>query len=55
QEHELVLYFKQLTKRGLPPTRAMVQNFASTIAKTGVSKSWVTRFINQNDNAIISK
>ncbi|KAF2825387.1 hypothetical protein CC86DRAFT_271795, partial [Ophiobolus disseminans] len=33
----------------------MVQNFASTIAKTGVSESWVTRFINRNDNAIISK
>ncbi|KAF2830938.1 hypothetical protein CC86DRAFT_430522, partial [Ophiobolus disseminans] len=55
QEHKLVLYIEQLTKRRLLPTRAIVQNFASTIAKTGVSESWVTRFINRNDNAIILK
>ena len=55
QEHELVLYIEQLTKRGLPPTRVMVQNYASKLAKTRVSESWVSRFINRNDSHLISK
>ena len=48
QELELVQYIKKLTRRGLPPTREMVQNFAANIAQTDVSKSWVTRFINRH-------
>jgi hypothetical protein len=32
QKHELVHYIKRLTKRGLPPTRAMIRNFGSQIA-----------------------
>ncbi|KAF2820796.1 hypothetical protein CC86DRAFT_471018 [Ophiobolus disseminans] len=32
QEEELVQYINNLTKRALPPTRAMIQNFASHIA-----------------------
>ncbi|KAF2819464.1 hypothetical protein CC86DRAFT_307454, partial [Ophiobolus disseminans] len=44
QEDELVLYIEGLTKRGLPPTRDTVQNFASTIAHKRVSESWVTQF-----------
>ncbi|KAF2023294.1 hypothetical protein EK21DRAFT_81258 [Setomelanomma holmii] len=32
QEQELVLYIEDLTRRRLPPTREMVQNFASKIA-----------------------
>ncbi|KAF1978106.1 hypothetical protein BU23DRAFT_450977, partial [Bimuria novae-zelandiae CBS 107.79] len=32
QETELLQYIKQLTKRGLPPTRYMIQTFASQIA-----------------------
>jgi transcriptional regulator with XRE-family HTH domain len=47
QEYELVLYIEQLTSQGLSPTRTMVQNFASTIAKKPVSESWVTAFIHQ--------
>ncbi|KAF1974659.1 hypothetical protein BU23DRAFT_461196 [Bimuria novae-zelandiae CBS 107.79] len=46
QEQELVRYIEGLTKRHTPPTREMIQNFASTIAKEPVSESWVTRFIN---------
>jgi hypothetical protein len=32
QEMELVEYIGDLTKRGLPPTREMIQNFASEVA-----------------------
>jgi hypothetical protein len=39
QEEELVLYIGDLTERGLPPTRAMIQNFASTVAHERVSES----------------
>jgi hypothetical protein len=38
QEVELVEYIKSLTARRLPPTRAMVQIFASEIAYNQVSK-----------------
>ncbi|EUC42867.1 hypothetical protein COCMIDRAFT_52998, partial [Bipolaris oryzae ATCC 44560] len=48
QESELVLYIEKLTKRALPPTRRMIQNFTSAIAKRKVSESWVTRFINRH-------
>jgi transcriptional regulator with XRE-family HTH domain len=33
QEMELVRYIETLTKRGLPPTREMIRNFSSTVAK----------------------
>jgi IS30 family transposase len=39
QEQELIRYIEELTRRRLPPTKKMVQNFASTIAKEPVSKS----------------
>jgi hypothetical protein len=32
QELELVRYIEKLTKRGLPPTREIIKNFASSIA-----------------------
>ncbi|KAF1343459.1 hypothetical protein EJ07DRAFT_149164 [Lizonia empirigonia] len=40
QEDELVLYIESLTARRLPPTRAMIQNFASEIARERVSERW---------------
>ncbi|KAF1353066.1 hypothetical protein EJ07DRAFT_134968 [Lizonia empirigonia] len=43
QEEELILYIRDLTRRGLPPTNTMIRNFASTIAHERVSESWVTR------------
>jgi hypothetical protein len=55
QEVELCLYIEDLTKQGLPPTRAMVQNFASEVAKTRVSEAWVTRFIARHRDTLISK
>jgi phage protein D len=33
QELELVRYIERCTRRGLPPTQEMVQNFASAVAK----------------------
>ena len=33
QEHELVIYIERCVRRGLPPTREMIQNFAATVAK----------------------
>jgi hypothetical protein len=42
QEHKLVLYIERCVRRGLPPTREMIANFAETIAKREVSQSWVT-------------
>jgi hypothetical protein len=45
QELELLKYIKQLTERGLPPTRAMVRRFASDIAKRELGKGWIDRYI----------
>ncbi|KAF2831232.1 hypothetical protein CC86DRAFT_366647 [Ophiobolus disseminans] len=39
QEEELVRYINDLTKMALPPTKAMIQNFASQIALEPVSES----------------
>ena len=55
QEQELVKYIQGLTARHLLPTRDMIQNFASTIAKEPVSESWVTRFINRHSIHLISQ
>ncbi|KAF1941724.1 hypothetical protein EJ02DRAFT_347157 [Clathrospora elynae] len=38
QEIELVEYIKMLTKRGLPPIREMIWNFASAVAKEPVGE-----------------
>jgi hypothetical protein len=54
QELSLVQYIKRLSERHLPPTREMIQNFASQIAKEPVSESWVTQFINQYQVYLIS-
>jgi hypothetical protein len=48
QEKELVKYINNLTSKDLPTTRAMIQNFASVVAKKKVGKSWVLRFLNRH-------
>ena len=53
QEEELVRYIEGLTRRGLPPTRRMVQNFASQVARDSISDSWVTRFIKRQSIHVI--
>ncbi|KAJ8112467.1 hypothetical protein OPT61_g5173 [Boeremia exigua] len=55
QEEELVKYIKELTSRHIPPTREMIQNFASSVAKERVSESWVTHFINNYSIHLISQ
>jgi hypothetical protein len=54
QEAGLVEYVIGLSKRGLPPTRKMIQNFASHVAKKHVREGWVSRFINRNKAHLIS-
>ncbi|PVH90727.1 hypothetical protein DM02DRAFT_607152 [Periconia macrospinosa] len=55
QEQELVKYIGGLTARHIPPTREMIANFASSIAKEPVSECWVTRFINKYSIHLISR
>jgi hypothetical protein len=55
QESEPVAYIEELTKCALPPTRAMIRNFASEVAKERVSESWVTQFLNHNKDDLVSK
>ena len=55
QEQELLQYIKGLTRRGLPPTRAMIRNFASQIAKRELGVNWVDRFVKRYPDELISK
>jgi uncharacterized protein YndB with AHSA1/START domain len=55
QEAELVRYIEDLTKKALPPTREMIQNFAAHFNGDGVSESWVTRFLRRHNDHLISK
>ena len=55
QEAELVKYIEGLTARHLAPTREMIRNFASAIAKEPVSESWVSRFINRYSIHLIAQ
>lgn len=55
QELELVRYIQSLSERALPPTREMIRNFASRVAKWEVSDTWVTRFLNRNSDQLTSR
>jgi hypothetical protein len=55
QGTELLRYITTLTERRTPPSRAMIRNFASSLASREVSESWVTRFINRNPTHLISR
>lgn len=55
QEAELLKYIKKLTKEGLPPTKPMIRNFASPIAKRELSRRWVDRFCDRHRIDLISK
>jgi hypothetical protein len=55
QEQELLRYIERLTKRGLPPTRAMIRNFASQIAQRELGVHWVDRLIQRYPEQLISK
>lgn len=55
EESELVAYIEDLTNQHLPPTREIVQNFASAIAGKPASESWVTRFLHRHDDELSSR
>jgi hypothetical protein len=55
QETELIQYIKGLTEQRLPPTRTMIRNFASSLARKDISDSWVTCFLNRNSSHLISR
>ncbi|KAF1933116.1 uncharacterized protein M421DRAFT_53952, partial [Didymella exigua CBS 183.55] len=55
QEEVLVKYIERCTRDGLPPTRSMLQNFASAVTKWEVSKSWITRFLHRHANKLTTK
>jgi transposase-like protein len=55
QEQELVRYIERCTEQGLPPTREMVRNFASAVAKWEVSYAWVLRFLHCHKDKLTMK
>jgi hypothetical protein len=55
QELELVRYIEGLANRGLPPTREMIRNFASAVAKDACSDRWVSQFLERNKAHLTSK
>ncbi|KAF1934513.1 hypothetical protein EJ02DRAFT_308087, partial [Clathrospora elynae] len=55
QEEELVTYIQDLTSKGLPPTRSMLQNYACVVAKKEVGMSWVSRFLDCNKDNFLPK
>jgi hypothetical protein len=55
QELSLIKYIEDLTKRGLPPTRDMIRNYASNICHNHVGDGWVTGFLHRNHDHLISK
>jgi hypothetical protein len=48
-------YIECLTRRVLPPTRAMIRNFAVQIAQTELGEHWVDRFVQRYPNELFSK
>jgi AcrR family transcriptional regulator len=55
QEQELLQYIDKLTKRGLPPTRSMIRNFAGDIVRKPIGRCWADRFVKRHRIDLISK
>jgi hypothetical protein len=55
QEEQLVRYIQRLTEQGIPPTRSMIRNFASQVAKKQLGYHWVDRFIHRHPDQLISR
>jgi hypothetical protein len=55
QEQELVRYIERCTEQGLPPTREMIRNFGSAVAKWEVSDAWVSRFLHRHHDELTTK
>ena len=54
EQKNLVLYINKLTERGIPPTNAMVRNFAHDICGNWPGKNWVARFVHTHKNTLKS-
>jgi 23S rRNA pseudoU1915 N3-methylase RlmH len=54
-ETELVRYIDTLNERRTPPTRAIIQRYASSLAGFEVTEQWVSRFINRHPDHLISR
>ena len=54
QQKNLITYINKLTERGIPPTNAMVRNFAYDIYQKWPDKNWVYRFIQTHKNVLKS-
>jgi hypothetical protein len=55
QATELLRYIEALTRRGLPPTRAMIRNSGSRIAGRQLGQNWTDRFVKKHHIKLISK
>ncbi|SMR48600.1 unnamed protein product [Zymoseptoria tritici ST99CH_1E4] len=55
QERTLVAYIDTLTRRGIPPTPAMVLTFVHDIAKVLPDRKWVPRFVKRHRKDIDSR
>jgi hypothetical protein len=54
QSTALIKWVNQLTERGLPPTNAMLENFAREISGKEPGKNWVSRWKKAHSNKVIS-
>jgi hypothetical protein len=54
QEKDLVSYINELTEKGIPPTPAMVRNFAHDIAGKRPGKSWSQGFCKRHQDILTS-
>jgi hypothetical protein len=55
QEQELLHYIECPTSRGLLPTRAMIRNVASQIAKRELGVHWINCFVQRYPDKLMSK
>jgi hypothetical protein len=54
QQKNLVQYVNTLSERGLPPTNAMVRNFARDICGKQPGHNWVLRFVSNHKHTLKS-
>jgi hypothetical protein len=55
QEKEFLQYLTCLTEHSTPPTRQIMQSFASTIAQKDVSLQQIDRFIERHCDSLVSQ
>jgi hypothetical protein len=50
-----VRYIERCIEQGLLPTREMIRNFGSAVAKWEVSDAWVSRFLHRHHDELTTK